>query len=368
MQTSHLILNPGVQQQLSQIINYRVSINPQLVFDLYQQQWMELYQLRNPTTRLSLFERATAFDNHHDGQDLILAGAWVYYPWSGRLLHILAENDFIEVRTSRNQLKITKEEQAILRTKTIGIVGLSVGSAIATTIAQERGAGYLKLADFDTLELSNLNRIKAGLHMSGLNKAVITAQEIAEIDPYLQVEVFSEGLTAENIESFFGGETALDLVVEECDDLIVKQLVRLQARLQRIPVLMETNDRGMLDIERFDLAPDTKLLHGLMPEDPAALQSLAPAARMAMVWQMINGDLISSRLRDSFAEIGKSLTTWPQLASSVVIGGGVVAEVSRKILLGDGIRAGRYYFDIDTILKQSEPMPYLIQDQFALQV
>lgn len=338
------------------------------MFDLYQQQWMELYQLRNPTTRLSLFERATAFDNHHDGQDLILAGAWVYYPWSGRLLHILAENDFIEVRTSRNQLKITKEEQAILRTKTIGIVGLSVGSAIATTIAQERGAGYLKLADFDTLELSNLNRIKAGLHMSGLNKAVITAQEIAEIDPYLQVEVFSEGLTAENIESFFGGETALDLVVEECDDLIVKQLVRLQARLQRIPVLMETNDRGMLDIERFDLAPDTKLLHGLMPEDPAALQSLAPAARMAMVWQMINGDLISSRLRDSFAEIGKSLTTWPQLASSVVIGGGVVAEVSRKILLGDGIRAGRYYFDIDTILKQSEPMPYLIQDQFALQV
>ena len=91
-------------------------------------------------------------------------GTWAFYPWSGRLVHVLPEDAFIEVRTNRNRDKITKEETATLRTKTVGIAGLSVGQSTAIALAMERGCGRLKLADFDVVELSNLNRIRCGLH------------------------------------------------------------------------------------------------------------------------------------------------------------------------------------------------------------
>jgi tRNA A37 threonylcarbamoyladenosine dehydratase len=48
--------------------------------------------------------------------------------------------------------------------KRIGVVGLSVGQSVALTLALERSFGELRLADFDRLDLSNLNRIRAGVH------------------------------------------------------------------------------------------------------------------------------------------------------------------------------------------------------------
>src|SRR5690606_25672346 len=118
------------------------------------------------------------------GADPYEYGVWVYYPWSHRLVHLLDEKEFVEVRTNRNQYKITPEEQALLATKKIGVIGLSVGQSIALSLAMERLFGELRLADFDVLELSNMNRIRAGAQDLGLSKVVVAAREIAEIDPY----------------------------------------------------------------------------------------------------------------------------------------------------------------------------------------
>jgi hypothetical protein len=61
-----------------------------------------------------------------------------------------------------------------------------------------------------------------------------------------------------------------DLLVEECDSLDIKLLLRERARAHRIPVVMETSDRGMLDVERHDLEPDRPILHGLVGSLSAA--------------------------------------------------------------------------------------------------
>lgn len=63
---------------------------------------------------------------------------FVHYPWLNSVLRILSEKEFIEVRTARNRYKITKEEQAVLSSKKVGVVGLSVGRTISMTIAMER--------------------------------------------------------------------------------------------------------------------------------------------------------------------------------------------------------------------------------------
>ena len=55
--------------------------------------------------------------------------------------------------------------------------------------------GELRLADFDRLELSNLNRVPATVLDLGLNKAEVAARRIAELDPYLRLRVLDAGLT-----------------------------------------------------------------------------------------------------------------------------------------------------------------------------
>ena len=124
------------------------------------------------------------------------------------------------------------DEQDTLGHLRIGVVGLSVGHVIAHTLALEGLCGELRLADMDTIELSNLNRIPASVLDLGLNKAVLAARRVGELDPYCAVTIFPQGLSKENLDSFLDG---LDIVVEECDSLDIKLLVREAARRRRHP-------------------------------------------------------------------------------------------------------------------------------------
>jgi tRNA A37 threonylcarbamoyladenosine dehydratase len=188
----------------------------------------------------------------------------VYYPWSSRLVHLLEEPEFVEVRTSRNVYKITRDEQRRLGHQRIGVIGLSVGQSIAVTIAMERSCGELRLADFDRIDLSNLNRLRCATTDLGLNKAIVAARAIAEIDPFLPVTCFVEGISEENVDRFLLENGKLDVLIEECDGLDIKIMARQRARQYGIPVVMDTNDRGMLDVERFDREPNRPLFHGLL--------------------------------------------------------------------------------------------------------
>lgn len=87
-------------------------------------------------------------------------GTWVWYPWSGRLVHVLPREEFRLVRTDRNRGRIERPEQRDLFGKRIGIIGLSVGNSAALTFALEGIGGAYRLADFDDFGLSNLNRLR----------------------------------------------------------------------------------------------------------------------------------------------------------------------------------------------------------------
>lgn len=323
-----------------------------VVYDLLPQQLQELVKCLHPAENdpLKLEEFTKKHINNTPPETY---GVWVYYPWSNRLVHLLDEAEFALVRTNRNQHKISPEEQAELGQKIVGIIGLSVGQSVALTLALERGFGELRIADFDTLDLSNLNRLRAGVHELGLNKAVIAARQIAELDPFLKVRVFTEGITPENMTEFFTGGGRLDLLIEECDNLDIKIKCRQQAAALGVPVIMDTSDRGMLDVERFDLEPGRPLFHGLLGAvNSDSLAGMPPAERLQLVLQIAGGAGISERGRASLQEVGKTIRTWPQLGAAVTMGGGVAADVSRRLLLGGNIASGRYYIDTEELIPQ----------------
>jgi tRNA threonylcarbamoyladenosine dehydratase len=108
--------------------------------------------------------------------DAACYGVWAWLPWLRTIVHVLPPDAFFRVITNRNQDKLTRAEQDLLRTKCIGVIGLSVGGEAAVTVAQEHLCGHLVLADFDQLDLSNLNRIGSGIDELSVNKAVIVAR------------------------------------------------------------------------------------------------------------------------------------------------------------------------------------------------
>lgn len=319
------------------------------VHDTLSDQLLDLAQIRQPRLRGAALEQAAAaIVGDGDPEEY---GVWVLYPWSGRLVHVLDRAEFFEVRTDRNRNKITRAEQKRLAELTIGVVGLSVGQATVVTLAMEGVGGKFKIADFDTLSLSNLNRLRAGVEQLGVAKAHLTARVLYELNPFVEVEIFETGIHPDNIEAFLGTDEALDLVVEECDDLGVKLLLREHARARKIPVIMETSDRGMIDVERFDLEPTRPILHGLADDMSAAqLEGLTAEQKVPTILRIIGASTISRRAAASMLDVGTSLSSWPQLASSVALGGAVVTDVARRIALGQLTTSGRFYVDVAEII------------------
>ncbi|MBU9764261.1 Rv1355c family protein [Mycobacterium sp. TNTM28] len=288
---------------------------------------------------------------------------WVYYPWRRCAVHILGPLAFHRLRLDRNRNLISADEQQRLLGRRIGVVGLSVGHAIAYNLATEGLCGELRLTDFDELELANLNRVPGTVFDLGVNKAVVAARRIAEIDPYLTVRIDRHGAAPESIDRFLHG---LDIVVEECDSLDAKVLVREAARARRVPVLMTTGDRGLLDVERFDLEPGRPLLHGLLGDiDAADLAGLSSKDKVPHVLRILDAPQLSPRMAASLVEVGKTLTTWPQSAAEVVLGATVVANAVRRIGLDEPMPSGRVRIDVadaldrigDPLLDRPEPVP-----------
>ncbi len=340
------------KQELQKLISENPSI---FIRDEIYGQLKELIKIKNPSVKLSENDYSKLIEEHLNGLTLEEYGFWIFYPWNNHLVHLLKKDEFITVRTNRNKYKITSAEQDLLEKKRIGIIGLSVGQSIALTIAMERICGCLKLADFDTAELSNLNRIRTGVQNLGLKKTVIAAREIAEIDPYLEVEIFNNGLESKNFDEFFLKDGKLDLLVEVCDGLDIKIESRFKARELGIPVIMETNDRGMLDVERFDLNPTLPILHGLAEGlNPSTIKGLSNEDKVPYILKIVGADTISNRLKASMVEVEQTINTWPQLASSVVLGGAVTTDVSRRILLGSFTDSGRYYIDLEDLVKNKQ--------------
>lgn len=322
--------------------------------DTLRMQLSELIETRAPT--LDHAGVARAVEAHLDGVPPERYGNWIHYPWRRQLVHVLPDAEFAEVRLARNRNKITAAEQARLRALHIAIVGLSVGQATAITLAMEGVGGSFTLADFDSLSLSNMNRLRSSVTDIGVNKAVLTARALLEIDPYLRIRVESLGLNVDNMDAFLSAPRP-DVIVEECDDIPMKFLVREAARQAGIPVVMETSDRGMLDVERFDLEPDRPIFHGLAARTSGTdLRSAAPARKLQAAMAIVGIDTVSPRLAASAVEIGTTLRSWPQLASAVSLGAAVVTDIVRRIALDEFRASGRYYVDLDSIVcEPAEP-------------
>ena len=320
--------------------------------DLYKDQLKEVFDINNPTLLNSprYKERLSSFITERTQKKH--SGNWVYYPWTGILVHSVNEAEYYRLRTNRNRNLITEEEQLKIKRFCVGIAGLSVGSNIAVGLAYQ-GSQNFKLCEFDILETTNLNRIRAGLQDITQPKISLTAQQIYEIDPYTKLKLYQNGLNGNNLDGFVGGKQKPRLIFEVTDDFKIKILLRLKARAAGIPVIMLANvhDKIIIDVERYDLNKNLALFNGLLGNLPEEILTNPKADPNKYAVDIVGKENISERALRSVMEINKSLVGRPQLVSTVTISGGLSTYFTRLIALKEKLSSGRMVFSLDDFTK-----------------
>jgi molybdopterin/thiamine biosynthesis adenylyltransferase len=326
--------------------------HPHVYFiDTFGEQIHELELVRDPK-QIS----HTSLDPKIKKEVTTYKGVWVYFPWKKIAVKIFSRDIYNELRLSRNKNLITIDEEKILEKKYIAIAGLNVGNPGAVCLALEGIGSTFKLADFDPLSVSNLNRFRAGLTDLMVNKAVISARQMSEINPYLTIEVYEQGLTLENTSTFLN-DPKVDILIEEMDNLKLKISARESAKKNRIPVLMVTgnSENVIVDVERYDIEPDLPILAGYLSNELVdRINSIKPGEgtyqeRIELARDFMGIQYLDSRLISSFSEVGKRIAGIPQLAESSFLRGAVLTHFTKHILLGHNIVSGRYSITLSGI-------------------
>ncbi len=123
--------------------------------------------------------------------------------------------------------------QAKLKKAKVFIAGAGgLGSPVAIYLAAA-GVGTLRIADRDTVELSNLNRqVIHGENDIGGKKVTSAAAALKKLNPDVCVETIDKNITASNAAALVGDS---DLIVDALDNLPTRYLLNLTAIKKNIP-------------------------------------------------------------------------------------------------------------------------------------
>lgn len=320
------------------------------VLDSYDEQLAELFlsrdaQLYKANESIQQNSIAELLKKHYGKKPSWKLGSWVYYPWSGKLVHVIEGTLFNQLKTIRNRDLITDKQQAKLAEFRVACLGMSVGSSSALALTLSGISNKIKLVDGAVISGSNLNRVLTGVDNIGVRKSLIIQRKLYEMNPYVQVYSMPGNLAADTLSSLFTVPWKLDLVIDEIDDLEMKIRLRVEAKKRKIPVIMATElaDTVMLDVERYDKVADQKLFHGLAGDVERVLDKNDMTQRewMKFATSIIGTKNVPLDMQQSLLKIGSKVVTHPQLGATAMMTGGVLAFAAKQIALGEDLPSMR---------------------------
>lgn len=158
-----------------------------------------------------------------------------------------------------------EEGQIKLKNSKVFIAGAGgLGSPVAIYLAIA-GIGQITLCDFDTLDLTNLNRQILHDHTRiGLNKALSGKQTIENMNPHVEVKAIQDKILPENVDNIINN---VDIVVDCMDNFQTRYLLNESTVKKKIP-LVYGSIRGMDGMLSFIQHPETPCLRCIFPEAP----------------------------------------------------------------------------------------------------
>ena len=144
-------------------------------------------------------------------------------------------NDFYKDHDLDTQKKIGN--------KTVGIIGAGgIGSNAAVALARS-GVGKLIIADFDTIQLTNLNRQYYFINQVEMKKVIALKKNLELINPFIRYEIYDTKITKSNLRIF----SAVDILIEAVDfaETKAKILSAWQTQFSDKPIILSSGIAGI---------------------------------------------------------------------------------------------------------------------------
>ena len=111
---------------------------------------------------------------------------------------------------------------AVLKTKTAAIAGAGgLGSNVAVALVRS-GVYNLIIADFDAVEMSNLNRQQFFYDQIGAPKVSALKENLLKINPFVNITAVEEKICEGNVKKIFG---RADILIEAFDRAEMKAMI-----------------------------------------------------------------------------------------------------------------------------------------------
>ena len=201
----------------------------------------------------------------------------------------LKEEDLLERNVKGISEKLKKAKVCIL-----GLGGLGSNVALLLTRA---GIGYLKLIDFDVVEVSNLNRQQYRISHIGIKKTEAIKTIIKEINPFVEIDTLDIKVDRENILS----------VVEDIE-IVVEAFDRAETKAMAIEELLTNKNKIVISA--------------------SGMAGLGSA-----------NEIITRKIRDNFYLIGDSYSDYEEysgiMSTRVMLCAAHQANVVLRLILGE---------------------------------
>lgn len=156
------------------------------------------------------------------------------------------------------QVLCARHGQAVqrrLKASQVAIAGLGgLGSNVAFALTRA-GVGRLYLVDFDKVDLSNLNRQQYRVSHIGRYKTEALAEELHEINPYVQVAYHTVKVTQANVEALF---SSIPILCEAFDEPEAKAML-VNAALELLPTTTVVSATGMAGYDTANAIQTAKI-------------------------------------------------------------------------------------------------------------
>lgn len=153
----------------------------------------------------------------------------------------------------------TKAIRDRLKKGKVAIAGLGgLGSNIALMLART-GIQKMMLADFDTVDISNLNRQAYTIEHIGMKKTEAMERLIRQVNPWIELEFYQGKITGENAAGLFQN---YPIVCEAFDDPQAKAELAT-AVLEKLPKTYILSGNGMAGTYSSNLIQTKKMMKRL---------------------------------------------------------------------------------------------------------
>ncbi|MCX8169789.1 MAG: HesA/MoeB/ThiF family protein, partial [Candidatus Methanomethyliaceae archaeon] len=126
-------------------------------------------------------------------------------------------------RYSRQISIIGEEGQKKLRNSKVVVTGIGGLGSVASYYLAAAGVGYLRIIDYDVVEISNLNRqILHWTNDIGRPKVESAAMKLSLLNPETRIDPINEKISEDNVDELLKG---MDVIIDGQDNLRTRMII-----------------------------------------------------------------------------------------------------------------------------------------------